>query len=206
MRRLCWRMMGAALLAAVVMGCGSTGDTTGDDALVLQFVRFDSEGITQADAVRETSADVDILQELCPSGLPEYFTQTLINATLRNNEAADIRLQQVVIAVGSATTITHKIDGEIRGGQCDNVDQQCSFDADCVSASATSGGSCIHTPTTINSILLFDFSDKQRFLSQPGTYNVTITFFASDPVRTFHISTGYTVTFADYYNCNLTGG
>jgi len=199
MRWLCGRMMGAALLAAVVTGCGST---SGDDALVLQFVRFDSIGLTQADAVRETSADVDIFQDICPSRKAETFTQTIINATFRNNEAADLRLQQVVIAVGpsgSLKTITHQLDGEIRGGRCGNIDRQCSTDADCISGTTT--GSCTHTETTINGILLFDFSDKQRFISQPGTYNVTITFFAFDPVHTFQVSTGYTVTFADYDNC-----
>jgi hypothetical protein len=197
-------MMGAALLAAVVTGCGST---SGDDALVLQFVGFDNSGITQPDAVRETSADVDILQDICLSGIPEPFTQTIINATFRNSQAADLRLQQVVIAVGpsgSLKTITHQLDGEIRGGRCSNIDQQCSTDADCISGTTT--GSCNHTDTTIGGILLFDFSDKQRFLSQPGTYNVTITFFAFDPVHDFQTSTGYTVTFADFDNCTLTGG
>jgi hypothetical protein len=212
--RWLWRMMGAVLLAAVVTGCGST---SGDDALVLQFVSFDSTGITQADSVRENSADVDILQDKCCSvqdcslWKPELFTQTIINATFRNNEAADLHLQQVVIAVGSLATITHQIDGELRGGRCSSsIDQQCSADADCISTSSTTGGgtsgTCTHTETTINGILLFDFSDKQRFLSRPGTYNVTITFFASDPVHSFQISTGYTVTFDDYDNCSVTGG
>jgi hypothetical protein len=206
MRWLSMRMAGAALLAAVVGGCGST---SGDDALVLEFVAFDGAGITQSDAVRETSADVDILQDTCPSGLPEPFTQTLINATFRNNEAADLHLQQVVIAVGpsgSLATITHQIDGELRGGRCDNIDKQCAADADCVSVSSTTPGNCVHTETTISSILLFDFSDKQRFLSQPGTYNVTMTFFAFDTVHTFETSTGYTVTFADFDDCLVAGG
>jgi hypothetical protein len=174
--------------------------------LVLEFVAFDGAGITQSDAVRETSADVDILQDTCPSGLPEPFTQTLINATFRNNEAADLHLQQVVIAVGpsgSLATITHQIDRELRGGRCDNIDKQCALDADCVSVSSTTPGNCVHTETPISSILLFDFSDKQRFLSQPGTYNVTITFFASDPVHDFETSTGYTVTFYDFDNCRV---
>jgi hypothetical protein len=210
MRWLCGRMMGAVLLVAVLTGCGST---SGDDALVLQFVGFDSAGITQADSVRENSADVDILQDCCSAveeGLcsdPEPFTQTIINATFRNSQAADLRLEQVVIAVGPAgkvATITHQIDGELRGGLCSNIDQHCATDADCISASSTTAGSCQHTETTIN--LLFDFSDKQRFFSQPGTYNVTITFFAFDPVHDFQTSTGYTVTFDDYNNCGAAGG
>jgi hypothetical protein len=201
MRWLSMRMAGAALLAAVAGGCGST---SGDDAMVLEFVGFDGAGIDQSDAVRESSADVDVLQEICPSGDSEPFTQTLINATFRNNEAADLHLQQVVIAVGpsgSLATITHQIGGELRGGRCDNIDKQCALDADCVSASSITPGNCVHTETTIRSILLFDSSDKQRFLSQQGTYNVTITFFAFDPVHDFETSTGYTVTFADFDNC-----
>jgi hypothetical protein len=196
-----------ALLAAIAVGCGSTG---GDDALVLQFVSFDSTGITQADAVGENSAQVDIEQGICLSGTTitlEPFTVTTINATFRNNEAADLHLEQVVIAVGpsgSAATITHLVDGVIPGGRCSNIDQQCSADADCISASSTTPGSCVHTNTTISDILLFDKSDKQSFLSKPGTYNVTMTFLASDLVHTFQISTGYTVTFDNFNNCTTT--
>ncbi len=202
MQWLCRRMMGAALLAALAAGCGST---SGDDALVLQFVGFDSGGITQADSVRDNSADVDILQRTCPSGTPEPFTQTIINATFRNNEAADLHLQQVAIAVGSLAPITHQLDGDLPGGRCSGIDQECSADADCISASSTTAGSCVHTEKTITGILLFDFSDKQRFLFQPGTYNVTITFFASDSVHTFQTSTAYTVTFDNYNNCTTAG-
>ncbi len=208
MQWLCGRTVGVALLAAIAAGCGST---SGDDALVLQFVRFDNSGITQADSVRENSADVDIEQDSCRSGTTitaEPFKVTTINAVFRNNEAADLHLQQVVIAVGpagSVATITHEADGKIPGGQCSNIDQQCSADADCISASSTTAGSCVHTETTITGILLFDFSDKQRFLFQPGTYNVTITFFASDSVHTFQTSTAYTVTFDNYNNCTTAG-
>jgi hypothetical protein len=201
-------MMGVALVAAVVTGCGSTSGN--DDALVFQFVGFDSNGITQADSVRATSADVDVLQDCCVEAEDgscsdyESFTQTIINATFRNNEAADLHLQQVVIAVGpagSVATITHQLGGVLPGGRCSNIDQQCSADADCISASSTTAGSCVHTETTINGILLFDFSDKGFFLNRQGTYNVTITFSAFDAVHTFQTSAGYTVTFADYDNC-----
>ena len=206
MRWLCGRTVGVALLAAIAAGCGST---SGDDALVLEFVRFDNSGITQTDSVRENSADVDVLQDSCKSGTTitaEPFTVTTINAVFRNNEAAKLRVQQVAIAVGSFAPITHQLDGDLPGGRCSNIDQQCSADADCISASSTTSGSCQHTETTITGILLFDFSDKQRFLFQPGTYNVTITFFASDLVHTFQTSTTYTVTFDDFDNCATTGG
>jgi hypothetical protein len=190
------------MLATIAAGCGSTG---GEDALVFQFVNFDGNGITQADAVRQSSADVDIVQDICPSGLAEPFTQTVINATFRNNGAADLQLQQVVIDVGPTAgraTVSHLVSGDLRGGRCTNIDQQCSSDADCFSTSSSSGsGSCQHTETTISGLLLFSFDDKAHIL--PGTYSVTITFFASDSVHTFQTSTNYVVTFADFDNCKV---
>jgi hypothetical protein len=199
MQWACGRTVGVALLAAIAAGCGSTG---GGDALVLQFVSFDSSGIAQSDSVGENSAEVDNEREVCSSGTMEPFTPTTINATFRNNEAADLHLQQVAIAVGSLAPITRLLDGDLPGGRCTGIDQQCSADADCISGTTT--GSCVHTETTITGILLFDFSDKQRFLLQPGTYNVTITFLASDLVHTFQTSTVYTVTFKDLTNCTTT--
>ena len=207
MRWLCGRKAGVTLLAAVAAGCGSTGN---DDLLVFHFLRFNSIGITQADSVGETSADVDIVQDACQSGItitPEFFTVTTINAVFRNEEAADLQLEQVVIDVGpkaGRATITHQVSGDLQGGRCSNVDLQCASDADCVSPSSTTPGSCTHTDTTISNILLFDFDDKAHIL--PGTYSVNITFFASDAVRSFQISTNYVVTFEDFNNCPASAG
>ncbi len=201
MRRLCGGM-GLALLMALSGGCGST---SGEDALVFQFLNFDATGITQADSVRETSADVDNSQEFCLSGLPEPFTQTIINAVFRNNEAADLHLNSMVIDLGPNSgrgTITRTIDGSIIGGRCSNIDQQCAFDSDCLAAGGVVG-SCVHTETTINGILLFDFDDK--LATNTGTYNASITFFASDSNHTFQTGTSYVVRFDNFNNCAAGG-
>jgi hypothetical protein len=203
MRWMYGRIAGVTLLATIAAGCGST---SGDDSLVFQFVAFDGLGITQADAVRQSSADVDIVQGICPSGLAEPFTQTIINATFRNNGAADLQLQKIVIDLGPTAgraTVTHQVSGDLRGGRCSNVDQECSFDADCL-IGTSGGGTCQHTETTIFGILLFSFDDKAHIL--PGTYSVTITFFSSDSVHTFRTNTYYVATFANYDNCQLAVG
>lgn len=194
MRRLC----GLILMATLALGCGSTGN---DDQLVFQFVRFDNAGLTQQDAVRETSADVDIVQDLCP-GPPvtvEPFTNTTINAVFRNLEASDIRLERVVIDTGPTSqygVIRRNITGVIPGGRCSSG-AQCGSDADCVSGGIS--GTCAHSETTISAILLFDVFDKQHI--QTGTDNVRISFFAADPNRSFEARTSYSVTFADFNNC-----
>jgi hypothetical protein len=210
MRWMCGRIAGVTLLATIAAGCGST---SGDDALVFQFVSFDGAGITQADAVRQSSADVDIVQDCCvlvEEGLcfdAEPFTQTIINATFRNNGAADLQLQQVVIDLGPTAgraTVTHLVSGDLRGGRCSNIDQQCSSDADCLSGSSSGSGTCEHTETTISGLLLFSFDDKAHIL--PGTYSTAITFFASDSVHTFQTRTYYVVTFDDFDNCTISTG
>jgi hypothetical protein len=208
MRWLRGRMASLLLTGTLAAGCGSTG---GDDALVFHFIRFDNTGITQADSVRETSADVDIFQDMCQSGTsqstPEPFTVTTVNAVFRNEEAADLHLQRVVIDVGpklGRAPITHQLDGDIPGGRCSNIDQQCSADGDCLSGSTGTVGSCLHTETTIGAVVLFDFEDKLHLL--PGTDSVTITFSASDSIHTFQTSTSYVVTFDDFDNCSKTGG
>ena len=179
---------------------------------ILQFLRFDNTGISQADSVGGISANVDIVQDACLSGgtiTAEPFTVTTINAVFRNEEAAYLQLEQVVIDVGpnaGRATITHQLSGDLPGGRCSNIDQQCASDADCISTSGggARNGSCVHTQTTMNGILLFDFDDKAHIL--PGTYSVNITFFASDTVRSFQVSTYYVVTFEDYDNCSASAG
>jgi hypothetical protein len=197
MRRLC----GLILMATLALGCGSTSN---NDQLVLQFVRFDNSGLTQQDAVRETSADVDNVQDICQVGPPlilEPFTNTIINAVFRNMEGSDISLERVVIDTGPTSqygVITRNLTAVIPGGRC-STGEQCGSDADCVS-----GGTCTHTETTISDILLFDVFDKQHI--QTGTDNVRISFFASDPNRSFEASSSYVVTFADFNNCPSTSG
>jgi hypothetical protein len=205
MWRLCGLTGGAMVFAALCVGCGSTSN---DDQLVMEFLRFNSVGIEQADSVRATSADVDIWPpETCPSGLSEPFTQTIINAVFRNNEASDIMLNYLTVdfpPTSGRAVVSHGLSGVLTGGRCSNVDKQCATDAECVSASSTTPGSCEHTEMTVPGILLFDFDDKAHI--NPGTYTVTITFFGSDPNRSFETSTNYAVRFDDFDNCPSGGG
>jgi hypothetical protein len=119
-------------------------------------------------------------------------------------EASDIRLERVVIDAGPTSqygVITRDLTGTIPGGRCGSG-AQCGFDADCVSGGAA--GTCTHTETTISAILLFDVFDKLHI--RTGTDNVRISFFASDPNRSFEGRTSYVVTFADFNNCPSTSG
>ncbi|MBP1686607.1 MAG: hypothetical protein H6Q33_2750 [Deltaproteobacteria bacterium] len=203
MRRLFGFMTGILLTAALSIGCGSTGN---DDALVLQFIRFDNTGLTQEDSVGETSADVDIVQDVCAvsdSGVPTYepYTNTRINAVFHNYEASDITLNKIVIDAGPNSgipVVTHYFTAIVEGGRCLNAQrQQCASDQDC------GGASCAHADTTVSGILLLDFNDKAHML--PGTFSVKISFFGTDPNRSFEVRADYVVHFNDFDNCTSSG-
>lgn len=221
MRRLGSSLTGIALLAVLSAGCGSTAE----DRLVLRFINFDSIGLTQADAVRETSADIDVIPELCPAAtgsipMPEPFTQTTINAVFKNEEGSDIRLEGYATEISDsrlsqANIPNGRLTANIVGGRCSSQqDRTCSVAADCVFG--TTRSTCTHTETTVFSILLFDLLGKAvvqavseihpEVLGQALT--VTVTFFGSDPNQSFQTSASYTVTFADFDNCpsTTTGG
>jgi hypothetical protein len=204
MRRLYGLMTGMLLVAAWSIGCGSTGN---DDSLVLQFISFDNTGLTQEDSVGATSADVDIVQDLCSvsdSGVPtwEPFTNTRINAVFHNYEASDITLNRIVIDAGANSgipVVTHDFTAVVPGGRCTSVQRQCASDQDC------QGGTCVHTDTTVSGILLFDvYLDKPHLL--PGTFSVKISFFGTDPNQSFEVRANYVVHFNDFDNCTATGG
>lgn len=213
MRRLCRSVTMVALLGALWVGCGSTGSS---DSLVLQFIAFDGTGITQADKVRETSADVDTTVDCCtlnPDGscaTIEPFTQTGINATFQNNEAADITLNGYTVNVGPNSGVgvfQGELSATLLGGRCVGFDVACTSNNDCAQLSTGGSGStiaCLHSETTASGILLFDFDTKLHVI--PGTYNVAITFFASDAVRLFQVDTSYVVRFDDFNNCGATVG
>jgi len=201
MRRLFGFITGM-LLVGWSFGCGSTSN---DDSLVLQFIQFDNTGLTQQDFVGPTSADVDIVQDLCSvsdTGVPTYepYTNTRINAVFHNYEASDITLNKIVIDAGpnaGIPVVTHYFTAVVTGGRCAAVEQQCASDQDCP------GGICLHSDTTVSGILLFDFNDKAHML--PGTYSVKVTFFATDPNNSFEVRTNYVVTFDDFDNCPSSG-
>jgi len=222
MRRLIRLMTGVTMLAVLAGGCGSTGGLNGgNDALVLQFINWDSIGLTQADSVGESSADVDVVQDVCVSGTggvptAEPFTQTVINAVFQNNEGSDIQLQHYSTEIGDprlsqSNIVNGTITANLTGGRCLNAATPCVTDADCALGVA---GSCQHSQTTVTGIVLFDFVGKEfiytvsldhpEVLGQATPLNVT--FFGSDPNRSFQITASYLVTFGDFDNCMMTGG
>lgn len=221
MRRLSRMMVGVTMLAVLAGGCGSTGGLNGgNDALVLQFIQWDNTGLTQADSVGESAADVDVVQDLCPATTgtaptPEPFTQTLINAIFQNNEGSDIQLQHYSTEIGDprlsqADIANGTLTTNLTGGRCANGTQQCFSDADCGLGVV---GSCQHSQTTVSGIVLFDFVGKEFIytvsLDHPEVLGqatpLKVTFFGSDPNRSFQITASYLVTFGDYDNCPSSG-
>lgn len=215
------RLITVAVLVVLAGGCGSTGGAGGDDALVLQFIQWDNTGLTQADSVGETNADVDVIQDLCPPippGTGEPFTQTVINAIFLNNEGADILLQGYSTKIGDprlaqADIPTPHSSGQlsvnITGGRCSNG-EKCVTNNDC----GLIGGTCSHTETTVSGLVLFDFFGKEivRTVSQehPEVLGqvtpMKVTFFGNDSTRSFQVTVSYTVTFGDFDNCTTTSG
>jgi hypothetical protein len=209
MRRLCRSVTIIALLAALWVGCGSTGS---DDDLVMQFLRFDNTGLTQTDAVGPTSGDIDVVQDCCmfadngSCATVEPFEQTKINAVFQNNEAADIRLTGYTVDIGPTSgtgVVSNTISANLVGGRCLSSDTHCASDNDCLIGGVSVPGSCKHTETTVTGILLFDIETKLHVI--PGTYNVAITFAGSDPNQVFKVSTSYVATFLNFDNCSTTG-
>lgn len=229
MRRVCRAIVGTALVGALAVGCGSTSD----EGLVLSFQRWDSTGITQADSVRPTSADVDVVQSCCALSMEmtvcetvEPFTVTSINATFRNEEASDIHLDGYVIHFNDPRTGLGDVRiapggglGSLEGGRCSNAsDRQCAVDADC--AIAGSLGRCEHSETTIEGLVLFDLSLKEHVnlcgrsttatsnpCLPPGeTTTLSVTFFGSDAHRSFETVAGYAAVFDNFNNCESSGG
>ena len=222
MRRLSKLMAGVATLAVLVGGCGSTSN---DDQLVMQFLQWDNTGITQADAVSESSADVDVVQNLCSSGTggtptPEPFTQTVINAIFQNNEGSDIQLQGYRTEISNTLLSQSNINNGVLsttlpGGRCSSGGSTgsappCVTDADC----GVLGGTCSHSATTVSGIVLYDIQGKAFIdtISQahPSVlYQATplkVTFFGSDPNRSFQVTANYLVTFGDFDNCTSSSG
>lgn len=210
-----------ALFAALTAGsCGSSGDAVdGEDSLVFRVVGFSGEGLTQADAVRPGSADVDVVRNFCVSTGGggggggqlqielEPFTQTAVNVILRNEQKLDLRLFQVRIHFDDPRTglgdLTENVAGTVVGGRCSNAPQRsCATADDCLVG--TVRGACNFTETTVPGLLLADFLAKAAV--QPRVYGeaqpLTLTFFARDSAGNLYRATaGYTVTFDNFCNC-----
>ncbi len=215
--RWSWRVLLVTPLLA--MGCGSTG---GNDSLTFfRVTGFSGDGLTQADSIGATGANVDVFQGLCglTSGNPtvEPFTQTEVNAVFDNLEKLDIQLDRYVvhvndpqIAIGDFTAST---TATIQGGRCvTQTDKQCAQDADCtvISGGTTTVGTCAHLPTTVSGLVLFDFVAKDQIKAQRQVWGqavpVTITFFAHDLTDSYETTGNYTVTFDNFDNCSTASG
>lgn len=214
MGRLTKLMTGVAVLTVLAGGCGSTSN---DDQLVMQFLQFDNTGITQADAVSESSADVDIVQDICPPippGTGEPYTQTVINAIFQNNEGSDIQLRAYTTEIAdkrlSQSNIVNGVLGTtLPGGRCMGTAQPCVSANDCV-LGGISGGTCEHSQTTVSGIVLYDFVGKAFVYTVAQEHPevvgqaipLKVTFFGSDPNRTFQTTAHYLVTFGNFDNCS----
>jgi hypothetical protein len=210
MRRFWAVVVGALALGTSVVACG--GGSADSDTLVLRFAGFNGIGITQADSVRETSADVDVVQSLCGSGdtvEAEPFTQTTINAVFVNEEKADIVLDSYTVDLSSVADLgvrTSTLSVLIPGRRCGNSPtQSCATDDDCAIGGIP--GRCQSSETLVSSLLLVDFNEKFVIGNNPEVWglgsNIAITFYGhDDAAHSFTIPTSYVVTFDNYNNCS----
>ncbi len=205
-------LSGMCVVVLAVAGCGSGG---GDDS-VMQFQGFNSTDITQSDAVRQTSADVDVCLGLCGATLSaEPYTQTTINAVFVNSGKADIVLDRYTVSVpGSGVPdVERSISARLVGGRCVNdAQQKCASDNDCQLSQ------CQRSESTVN-LLLYDFQFKSLVVEgqcpfDPDTgqftggtvisrtFDAFITFSGEDEAnRRFTVETAYVSTFNDFNNC-----
>jgi len=222
MWRLCKAVTGAAVLTTLALGCGSTGE----DNLVMRFIGFNADGITQEDTASPTSADVDVVQDVCSvseQGVPTFepFTATTINAVFRNEEAANIHLKTYTVHFNDPNSgvadVTASLVGnpDLLGGRCSSSGTQCAVSTDCVSVGGGGGGTgaqedtCTHTDSTVDGIVLVDFAAKEHV--NPEIFgqatSLTVTFVGKDDAnRTFEVTAGYVVIFGDFNNCATTTG
>jgi len=220
MGRLINLMTGVTVLTVLASGCGSTSN---DDQLVMQFLQFDNTGLTQADSVGESSADIDVFQGICPGGTggvptSEPYTQTVINAIFQNNEGSDIQLQGYMTQIADqrlsqSNIVNGALGTTLPGGRCLGTSQPCVTASDCALA-GVSGGTCSHSQTTVSGIVLYDFVGKAVVATVSQVHPdvlgqaipLKVTFFGSDPNRSFQTAANYLVTFGDYDNCMTSSG
>ncbi|HUI26326.1 MAG TPA: hypothetical protein VL403_09615 [Candidatus Kryptonia bacterium] len=197
--RWVYRLTVAALSASLIAACGSGGDA--GDRLTMQFLGFQSPGATQLDAVNQTSAEVDVFQDVCTDLTIEPFQETNASALFMNNGASDINVDTIVVNIPNSGVpeFTRTISQILPGGRCSSPSGLiCSFDSDCTSGLGQ--GTCSHIQSTLT-FLLFDIDTKLRV--SPGTYDVSITFSGEDASNErFDVTTHMTVTFQDFCHCS----
>jgi len=187
-------------MAALWCGCGSGAG----DRLILQFVNFQDPANGQLDTIGQTSAQVDVVRDVCTDGSDEPFTETDAAAVFVNQGASDLVLQNIKVTIPNSGVPTYSINlgpagPVISGGRCaGELGRSCGVDLDCVVNGMTS--SCIHTESTIE-FKLFDI--EKKLLVTPGVYDVAITFSAQDASEeNFNVTTRLRTTFTDFCHCS----
>jgi hypothetical protein len=204
-----------ALLATLALGCGSSGE----DTLVLRFVGFNADNISQEDIVLPTSAVVCVPNPNRPADMLRSFTPTTINAIFTNEEQANIHLNTYTVHFNDPTVgladVTASLTGNptLIGGRCSSTGAACAVDTDCISTSGTSNSTtmetCDHTDSTAEGIVLVDLTAKAHV--NPAifgqTTSLTVTFIGADDAhRTFEVPAGYAVVFNDRFDCGTSTG
>ena len=237
-----WSRVSSCVLSLTLVlgavGCGSSGfDGQGSsDSLTMSFQGFTGEGITQEDTVGNTSADVDLCQDICaisgslvaPTVELENFTSTTANALFINQGFADILLDRYTVSVPPQTGIpdrTVQTGVLLPGGTCTTMPStHCGSDADCGLA-----GPCNHPEVPVQ-ILLYDFATKAQLIPTgqtcpmlgeddqgnliivpgnvtPFSFQTNVTFSGSDETgKRFTVKSGMFGNFSDANNCMTSGG
>lgn len=200
-------MVGALALAS----CGSTDD----DSLVLTFVGFDGDNITQCDQINPGLAEIDISQICCDDSNPctdvEPVTQTQVNALFQNNQKLGITINSYTVEIPGTGVgaVTNETSQFVTGKRCLNVPtRECADDADCVVGITI--GSCVPSTSPV-SIVLADFTTKALIGPdvQPGgkTVDIFVRFFGSDSSRAqWQAQASIPARFDNFNNCNCNLG
>jgi len=211
-------------LAVMLASCGSSGFDTenGGDQLVLSFQGFSGDGLTQADFVGNTSADVDVCQFFCITTdiiqqtlEQEPYTSTRAIASFTNTGKSDILIDRYTVTIpGSGIPErVSTISERVAGGRCANG-LSCASDLEC-----GVGGTCERTTSSFE-ILLVDQTTKDLVRSGtcaevslnpltitpgtiiPETLAIQVSFSGSDNTgERFNVRAGYEAIFFDFDNC-----
>jgi hypothetical protein len=218
-------------------GCGSSGFSGqgSSDSLTMSFQGFTGVGIKQQDTVGNTSADVDLCQDICaisgslvaPTVTLENFTSTTANALFVNEGFADILLDRYTVTFPAGIGIptrTVQTGVLLPGGTCTSLpNEHCGSDGDCGVS-----GPCVHPQVAVQ-VLLYDFATKAQLIPTgqvcpmlgednqgnliiipgdvtPFSFQTNVSFSGSDETgKRFNVKSGLFGNFADANNCTTSG-
>src|SRR5215475_11847499 len=211
------------------LGCGGSGFSGqgSSDSLTMSFQAFSGEGITQQDSVFNTSASVDVCQDICAIGGAlvdvqfEAFTETVANALFINNGFADILIDRYTVSIPGTGIPPRTVQTAVLlpGGRCvSEPTRHCGLDNDC-----RLNDTCDHVEVPVQ-VLLYDFTTKELIRGDqrcpeldpenlvvipgnvtPQTAQTNVTFSGSDESgERFTVKTGLVGSFFDANNCGMT--